>query len=160
MPDRRRPPITACQQRVPRSGTPQRRWEARPPRSAPGAGFGQLEVMQRELVDGRAVLLFSCLRPELSAARAATVRTGGVWAVTAPPGNEPFDVATARLLLDDRFYVGRLVRDHAGRHRSGHDAPDQWMLLAFHNRGPDSTFVGEISDPMPVGMTPEGLRLA
>jgi beta-fructofuranosidase len=137
-----------------------RRWEARPPRSAPGAGFGQLEVMQRELVDGRAVLLFSCLRPELSAARAATVRTGGVWAVTAPPGNEPFDVATARLLLDDRFYVGRLVRDHAGRHRSGHDAPDQWMLLAFHNRGPDGTFVGEISDPMPVGITPEGLRLA
>jgi hypothetical protein len=33
------------------------------------------------------------------------------------------------------------------------------MLLAFHNRGPDGVFVGEISDPMPV-TTPEGLRLA
>ena len=131
-----------------------RRWEARPPRSAPGAGFGQLEVMQREIIgdppDGRAVLVFSCLGPELSAARAATVRTGGVWAVTAAPGDEPFDVAAAQLLVDDRFYVGRLVRDRSGG----------WTLLAFHNRGPDGTFVGAISDPMPVVMTPEGLRLA
>ena len=34
------------------------------------------------------------------------------------------------------------------------------MLLAFHNRGPDGVFVGEINDPMPVTMTAEGLRLA
>ena len=127
--------------------------------------------MQRELVGSRAVLLFSCLRPELSAARAATVRTGGVWAVTAAAGDEPFDVATAQLLVDDRSCVGKLVQDRAGN-RSGHDAstphsvrggrpaPDLgWVLLAFHNRGPDGTFVGEISDPMPVAMTPEGLRL-
>ena len=126
-----------------------RRWTARPPRSAPGAGFGQLEVMQREVVDGRAVLLFSCLRPELSAARAATVATGGIWAVTAEPGGDPFDVASAELLLDDRFYVGKLVRDRDGG----------WVLLAFHHRGPDDTFVGAISDPMPVVMTPDGLRL-
>ena len=43
-----------------------RRWQARPPRSAPGAGFGQLEVMQVEVVGdppaGRPVLLFACLR--------------------------------------------------------------------------------------------------
>jgi beta-fructofuranosidase len=127
-----------------------RRWEPRPPRSAPGAGFGQLEVMQREVVDGRAVLLFSCLHPELSAARAATVPTGGIWAVTAAPGEEPFDVARAELLVDDRFYVGKLVRGRDGR----------WVLLAFHNRGPDGTFVGAISDPMPVVMTPTGLQLA
>jgi Glycosyl hydrolases family 32 N-terminal domain len=126
-----------------------RRWTARPPRSAPGAGFGQLEVMQREVVDGRPVLLFSCLRPELSAARAATVATGGIWAVTAEPGGDPFDVASAELLLDDRFYVGKLVRDRDGG----------WVLLAFHHRGPDDTFVGAISDPMPVVMTPDGLRL-
>lgn len=127
-----------------------RHWEARPPRSAPGAGFGQLEVMQLEVVDGRAVLLFSCLRPELSSARAAGVETGGVWAVTADHGREPFDVSLARLLVDDRFYVGRLVRQRGGR----------WVLLAFHNRGPDGTFVGSVSDPMLVVMTPEGLRIS
>jgi beta-fructofuranosidase len=126
-----------------------RNWEARPPRSAPGAGFGQLEVMQLEVVDGHPVLLFSCLRPELSTARAATVVTGGIWAVTAEPGGDPFDVASAELLVDDRFYVGKLVRDRDGG----------WVLLAFHHRGPDDTFVGAISDPMPVVMTPNGLRL-
>lgn len=100
-----------------------------------------------------AVLLFSCLRPELSAARAATVATGGIWAVTAAPGagtGRPFDVASARLLVDDRFYVGKLVRDRDG----------SWVLLAFLNRGPDDTFVGAVSDPMPVVMTTDGLQLA
>ncbi len=130
-----------------------RRWEARPPRSAPGAGFGQLEVMQLEVVEGRPVLLFSCLRPELAAHRAATVDTGGVWAVTAEPGIDfesgPIDVASAQLLLDDRFYVGRLVRTRNGR----------CVLLAFLNRGPDGTFVGSVSDPIPVAMTSAGLRL-
>ena len=127
-----------------------RHWTARPPRSAPGAGFGQLEVMQMEVVDGRPVLLFSCLRPELSTARAAAVATGGIWAVTAEPGGRPFDVASARLLTDDRFYVGKLIRDRDGA----------WVLLAFHNRGPDDTFVGAVSDPMPVVMTADGLQLA
>jgi beta-fructofuranosidase len=41
---------------------------------------------------------------------------------------------------DDRLYVGRLVRDRDG----------EWVLLAFHNRGPDGRFVGAISDPMPL----------
>ena len=75
--------------------------------------------------------------------------TGGIWAVTAEPGGEPFDVASAELLVDDRFYVGKLVRGQDG----------DVVLLAFHHRGPDDTFVGAISDPMPVVMTPDGLRL-
>ena len=66
------------------------------------------------------------------------------------PGSDPFDVASARLLVDDRFYVGKLVRDRDGR----------WVLLAFLNRGPDDTFVGAVSDPMPVIMTADGLQLA
>jgi beta-fructofuranosidase len=131
-----------------------RHWTARPPRSVPGAGFGQLEVTQVEVVEDRLVLLFSCLRPQLSVSRAATEPTGGIWVVTAPPGrgldDGQFDVASARLLVDDRFYAGRLVRR---RDRS-------WVLLAFHNRGPDGTFVGSVSDPMPVDVTSEGLRLA
>ena len=75
--------------------------------------------------------------------------TGGIWAVTAGPGGDPFDVTSAELLLDDRFYVGKLVRDRDG----------SWVLLAFHHRGSDDTFVGAISDPMPVVMTPDGLRV-
>ena len=45
--------------------------------------------------------------------------------------------------------MGKLVRDRDG----------DVVLLAFHHRGPDDTFVGAISDPMPVVMTPDGLRL-
>lgn len=125
-------------------------WEPRPPLSAPGAGFGQLEVMQTEVIDGRAVLLFSCLAGDLSAAHRRREPTGGIWAVTAPDDRAEFDVRTARRIADDRLYVGRMVRDRAGR----------WVLLAFHNRGADGTFVGSISDPIPLAMTRHGLAIA
>lgn len=117
-----------------------RRWELRPPLSAPsGSGFGQLEVMQVEVVDGRPVLLFSCLAEHASAARRTT--TGGTWAVPAGSLTGPFDVEAAYPLTDDRLYVGRLLR----RRDDG-----QWMLFAFHHTGPDGEFVGGVSDPMPV----------
>jgi beta-fructofuranosidase len=115
-------------------------WETRPPLSAPGAGFGQLEVCQVEVVDGRPVLLFSCLRGELAASRRLPGMSGGVWAAPADGPLGPFHLDRAHLVTDDRFYAGRLVRDRAG----------DWQLLAFRNRGADGEFVGEISDPMPV----------
>lgn len=61
----------------------------------------------------------------------------------------PFDVSAATPLTDDSLYVGRLVQN---RHA-------EWVLLAFHNRGPADRFVGSISDPMPVRITGDGLRL-
>jgi beta-fructofuranosidase len=61
-----------------------------------------------------------------------------------PEGGGVFDafahVGAARLVSDDRLYVGRMIRDRNG----------EWMLLAFHNRGQDGRFVGTISDPMPI----------
>jgi len=119
-------------------------WTARPPLTAPGAGFDQLEVPQLEVVDGRPLLLFSCLHAELGPSRRAVEPTGGIWMAAGPEGGGVFDafahVAAARLVSDDRLYVGRLVRDRDGA----------WVLLAFHNRGPDGRFVGAISDPMPL----------
>jgi beta-fructofuranosidase len=41
-------------------------WQAGAPLSRPGAGFGQLEVSQVEVVQGRPVLIFSCLGAQLS----------------------------------------------------------------------------------------------
>ena len=120
------------------------RWEARPPLTPPGAGFDQLEVLQVEIVDGRPLLLFSCLHPELAPARRLTEPTGGIWTVAGPPGGDVFDalarIDTARLISDHRLYVGRMIRDRDG----------EWKLLAFHNRGPDGAFVGAITDPMPL----------
>lgn len=41
---------------------------------------------------------------------------------------------------DQSLYVGRLVQNRSG----------SWVMLGFHNVGPDGTFIGEIIDPIPV----------
>ena len=123
-------------------------WEVQPPLSEPGAGFGHLEVFQVEVVDGQVVLLFNCLGSELAPWRQEIAGSGGVWSVVADSPTGPFDVSKATPLTDDSLYVGRLVRDVDG----------SWALLAFHNQGPDG-FIGSISHPMPVELTPTGLAL-
>lgn len=130
-----------------------RHWTVQPPLSAPGQGFGQLEVPQVAVVDGRAVLVFSCLSTELSEAHRArpgiTARTGGVWTVEADAVTGPFDVSAAVALSDHTRYSGRLIQDRSG----------QWVLMSFRYAGPDSGFVGAIGDPEPVEWTEKGLSL-
>jgi beta-fructofuranosidase len=118
-----------------------RRWQVGPPLSRPGSGFGHIECPQLASVDGRHVLVFSCLDPEFSAARRGTGATGGILYVAADSPTGPFDIAAARPLTSDAFYCGRLVHDRAG----------QPMLLAFHYFDKARQFLGELSDPMPVG---------
>lgn len=115
-------------------------WRVEPPLSVVGSGFGQLEVLQLEQVDGRWVLLFSCLGSELSTERRAAGERGGIWAVNVDDPAGPFDVASAYRIADETLYVGRLVRDRAGARR----------LLAFRNTTPTGEWIGEITDPMPV----------
>jgi len=114
-------------------------WNTGPPLSSPGAGFQHLEVPQVEVVDGRAVLVFSCLEDMFAGARRGS-GTGGVWAVAADSVTGPFDVAHAHALTDRRFYSGRLVRERDG----------SWSLMAFLMDDADGRFVGAVSDPMPV----------
>jgi beta-fructofuranosidase len=59
--------------------------------------------------------------------------------VDSPTG--PFDIATARPLTNDAFYCGRLAHDRTG----------QPVLLAFLYFDEGRMFLGELSDPMPVG---------
>jgi len=125
-----------------------RRWVVEPPLSKPGSGFGQLEVPQVEVIDGRPVLLFSCLAGQMSAARRVG-STGGVWAVASDSVTGPFEVAAATPLTGHELYSGKLVRDRSGG----------WVLLAFDNVGRDGQFLGQLSDPVPVGWRADG-RLA
>jgi beta-fructofuranosidase len=118
-----------------------RRWEVRPPLSKAGSGFGHIEVPQVAWVDGQLVLLFSCLDPHLSAARRASGATGGIFYVPTDSPTGPFDIAAARQLTDDALYCGRLIHDRSG----------QPVLLAFHYFDESRRFLGELSDPMPVG---------
>jgi len=115
-------------------------WQAQPPLSEPGGGFGQLEVFQLVVVDGRPVLVFNCLPTEHSEARRATGTGGAIWVANAESPLGPFDIAGATPLSDDRYYVGKLIQDPDG----------DWVLLAFENIGDDGLFVGALSDPMPV----------
>jgi hypothetical protein len=93
-------------------------------------------------------LLFNCLRAELASWRKATVGSGGIWSLLTDSPTGPFDIAKATPLTDDSLYVGRLIRDPSGT----------WVLLAFRNEGP-SGFVGAISDPISITLTPTGLAL-
>ncbi|TDO46247.1 beta-fructofuranosidase [Kribbella sp. VKM Ac-2527] len=125
-------------------------WIVGPPLSMAGAGFGQLEVLQVATVEGRAVMLFSCMTAELSEERRARGETGGIWAVDLDKPTGPYDVAGAYRLHDESLYVGRLIKDRSGR----------WVMLAFRNLTPGGGFVGEITDPMPVHWDDDGrLRL-
>ncbi len=124
------------------------RWSAQPPLSRPGAGFWHLEVQQVEVVDGRPVLIFSCMPAQLSAARRRASGPGAIWCVPSDSVLGPFDTGRAVPLTGERLYSGRLIRDRAG----------QWVMLAFRNLEADG-FVGEISDPMPVSWATDGSGL-
>ena len=124
-----------------------RRWHVQPPLTKPGTGFDHLEVAQVELVEGRPVLIFSCLGAELGAAHRAAGRRGGVWAVAADSLTGPYDPTLARPLSGPELYSGRLVRDRVGR----------WMLLGFVNADPAGRFAGGICDPVPVGWSGDRL---
>ncbi|MCU1425508.1 MAG: glycosyl hydrolase family 32 [Microbacteriaceae bacterium] len=118
-------------------------WTVRPPLSDPGQGFGQLEVLQFEIVDGVPVLLFCCGYSELSAERQAGGEVGGVYSVPVDARLEHVDFSTATLFPRTDLYAARLVRDADGG----------WALLAFVNIV-DGEFVGMLSDPVPVTADP------
>jgi beta-fructofuranosidase len=115
-------------------------WTVLPPLSAPGAGFGQLEVPQVFEHAGRAHLVFSCLASELRPERRTTGVTGGHWIVPDVDPVGPYDIARAVRLTGDDWYAGRLQVDRAG----------QPVLLAFANRDASGAFGGVIGNPVPI----------
>ena len=114
-------------------------WELREPVTAPGSGFGQLEVPHVAQVDGRHVLVFNCLPQDMSLARREET-PGGIWAVPIDSPTGPYDVARAHLVADPRLYVGKLVVDRA----SG-----ATQFLAFRNVE-EGEFIGALADPQHV----------
>jgi beta-fructofuranosidase len=124
-------------------------WELREPLSSPGAGFGQLEVLQPHVVDGRRVLLFNCMVGDMPEAARAEGVAGGVWIADAKSPLGPYDIAGAQVIDDPSLYVGKFIDDRE---------TGETKLLAFvHDR--DGAFVGEITDPYPVTWDGDSLRL-
>ncbi len=117
------------------------RWEARPPLSVPGGGFGHLEVPQVVHVDGRWCLVFSCLHGELAPSRGDAGATGGHWLVADVDPAGPYDTRRAVPLTDDTLYAGRIWRGDSG----------QPVLVAFDNRW-TTDCGGTLVDPLDVAL--------
>lgn len=123
-----------------------RHWEVQPPVSETGAGFIHLEVPQIAGIGDRRVLLFSCDTAHLAGARLVAGEGGGIWWLPVESAAGPFEVAGARRLTAESFYSGRVVRTASGSS----------VLLAFENIATDGSFIGRLSDPMPLSWTADG----
>lgn len=120
-----------------------RSWTLGAPLTRPGAGFAHLEVPQTLSIDGADFVVFSCDAAHLRGARRG--ERGGVWAMRG--GIEHgVDPSTAALVTDEPIYAGRVVRDRDGR----------WMLIGFEFPEGDGSFVGRISDPLPLVVDASG----
>jgi beta-fructofuranosidase len=128
-------------------------WDVGPPVVDSGE-FVTLEVPQLAFAGGRWRLLFSARANEHSAARLArtgVVAESGTHALSADAPLGPFALDGDAFLVggsDNRYYAGRIVLDDDG----------PWFL-AWEDCGAGGEFVGNLSDPMPVSVRPDG-RLA
>jgi beta-fructofuranosidase len=120
-------------------------WQLGPPVSQP-EGFGQIEVPQVRLVDGRPVLVFTCHPDEQAESRKQAHGHHCTWSV---PGDSTtveattgmWDMARARpLLAEPQLFAAPLVQDRSG----------QWVLVGSRNNDPHGVTVFEITDPIPV----------
>ena len=120
-------------------------WTVRPPLGGPTGRFDQLEVVSLAEVEGRWVLLFSCLSPEVVDAEPGA---GGVWSVAVDGPGRPVDLDAAVRLTSEDLYVGRVV-----------DTDEGPRFLAFENRGEDGRFTGGVIDPVAVTWRADGAGL-
>ena len=112
-------------------------WEVHPPLSPPSRRFTWAEVISLHRLEGRWVLLFSCLSPEMVGAAPGA---GGVWAVPVGGPGAPVDLDRATRVTSEDLYVGKLVRLRDGSSR----------FLAFENRDAAGRFSGGVIDPVRV----------
>ncbi len=125
-------------------------WTLQPPLAAP-AGFGQTEVTQVRMIEGRALLLFSCHPDEQSPEQRA--RFGGqcTWYVVGESMLGPFDLGAARPFRDDRWLYAAPLIDRRER------AP---VLLGFRHGHPERGGELAVVDPIPIAWRDGELRRA
>jgi beta-fructofuranosidase len=126
-------------------------WEVGAPLCRPGAGFGQLEVLQSKRIDGRDVLVFTCHPREMTAQRRAAYGDFCTWSVPSPGPLGPWDVSRARpFTADPDLFAAPLVQRRDGG----------WAILGFHDlehRGEDGFAIYE---PIPVTLDDDGYLVA
>jgi beta-fructofuranosidase len=127
-------------------------WEVQPPVSGDPSGFGQIEVPQVRVVDGRPVLVFTCHPEEQSEARKAEHGHWCTWSVVGEPGGSllgPWDVSKAvPFRAEPSLFAAPLVQRRDG----------SWVLVGFRNQEPQGIFSFEIIDPVQVSVDGDGLQ--
>jgi beta-fructofuranosidase len=126
-------------------------WEVGPPLTPPSTRFAWSEVVSVQSVEGRWVLVFSCLAEQMPGAAPGA---GGVWSLPVPDpdswGDAPaFDLDDAVRLTNERLYVGKLVQLLNGG----------WGFLAFVNLDGQGEFSGGVIDPCDVRWRDDGRGL-
>jgi beta-fructofuranosidase len=117
-----------------------------------GCHYGEMEVPQLFYLDGWWYCLFSnSVRHRLPAyiASGKCGRVTGTHYLRAKSPDGPFELVEELFFAGDEpghLYGGRTIKDENG----------QLVFFAFLNHRADMTFVGVISDPMPIWTTPEG----
>ena len=122
-------------------------WSLGPPLCSPGAGFGQLEVLQNKVIDGRPVLAFTCHPLEMTAERIAQSGEFCTWSVPSPGLLGPWDISRARpFTAEPDLFAAPLVQARDG----------SWALVGFRNLESKGGDGFEICDPIPVVLDAEG----
>lgn len=127
------------------------RWEVLPPVTEPGA-FGHLEVPQLVRLPGGYYLLFSVQASVCSSRwldQPGHEALTGVRYLRADDPLGPFQPVADEPLVGDAagsLYAGKLLRDPDG----------EWVAMATRMHAPDGAFVGALSDPVKVLVSPTG----
>jgi beta-fructofuranosidase len=129
-----------------------RSWEVQPPVSGAPSGFGQLEVSQVRVVDGRPVLVFTCHPDEQSPERVAAHGAWCTWSVVGEPGGSllgPWDLSRAvPFEAEPALFAAPLVQRR--------DA--SWAMFGFRNTESEGAVSLELIDPVTVGIVGDGLQ--
>ena len=113
-------------------------WDVRPPLTAPGAGFAQLEVLQRVTLDGQEFVLFSAHVTTLTTANQEDGGDTGTWIAPAAPD---IRLEEAVNLTGPGLYSGRIV-----------DLDGTPVLMAFRTTDGAGAFLGGVTDPIAVAV--------
>ena len=126
-------------------------WEVLPPLTSPGE-FAQVECPQLVSLDGRYLILFSCLAEDHSAARTKRLGARGVtgtFVLSSTDFGGPYSPSATPIAEVNEelgpLYAGKLVEIE----------PEEWSFMAFRGAG-DHAFVGELTDPLPVLVDGDG----
>ena len=124
-------------------------WEVLPPLTSPGE-FAQVECPQLVEIDGRQLILFSCLEDDHSASRCERLRRRGPSGTFTLSKIDGAYVSSVDPIADPDgpagpLYAGKLVEI----------GPGDWRFLGFRGAG-DRDFVGELPDPLPIQFGDDG----